>query len=434
VLTPPPGPRSQQLARRLARVEYPASAARRALREETSGVSQLPLVYASALGSNVVDVDGNRYVDLTAGFGALLLGHGVGATSEALQRQSGRLWHALGDVYSADTKIELLEALAALAPFPDARVLLGQSGADAVSAALKTACLTTGKPAVVAFSGAYHGLSYGPLAACGYRESFRAPFLDQLNPHVRFVPFPRDAASAPAALDALDDALRPGDAGAVLIEPILGRGGCVPAPEGFLRAAGERARAASALVVVDEIWTGLGRSGALFSSVAQGLVPDLLCLGKGLGGGLPLSACLGTPEAMEGWARGRGEVVHTATFSGAPLACATALALLGELHRLDLPGLAARVGTAWMQELREALVGLPGVVEVRGAGLMVGVELASGALAFEIGRKLLAEGYLTVGGGRDYEALTLTPPLPIAPELLRGFTRTLHRLLAEAPR
>jgi 4-aminobutyrate aminotransferase/(S)-3-amino-2-methylpropionate transaminase len=163
-------------------------------------------------------------------------------------------------------------------------------------------------------------------------------------------------------------------------------------------------------------------------------VPDLLCLGKGLGGGLPLSACLGTPEAMEGWARGRGEVVHTATFSGAPLACATALALLGEVRRLDLPALAARVGAAWLQELREALGGLPGVVEVRGAGLMVGIELTSGALAFEVGRKLLAEGYLTVGGGRDYEALTLTPPLLIAPELLCGFTGTLRRLLAEAPR
>ena len=434
IVTPPPGPRSRELALRLDQVEYPANAARRALREATAGVSQLPIAYAAALGSNVIDADSNRYVDLTAGFGALLLGHGAQATAAALQRQSERLWHALGDVYSSDTKIELLSALASLAPFPDARVLLGQSGSDAVSAALKTALLTTGRPAVVAFRGGYHGLSYGPLAVCGYRDSFRDPFLGQLNPHVRFVPFPSSPAHVPAALDALAAALRPGDVGAVLVEPVQGRGGCVPAPPGFLRSLGQLARASSALVIADEIWTGLGRSGAFLASVQQGLVPDLFCLGKGLGGGLPLSACVGTPAAMDGWARGRGDVVHTSTFSGSPLACATSLALLGELRLLDLPARADRVGRSWIENIHTLLDGLPGYVEARGVGMMVGIELASGALAFEVGRGLLADGYITLGGGRDYEALTLTPALTIHEELLEGFTEALRRRLAGAVR
>lgn len=434
ILTPPPGPRSRELSLQLARSEYPANAARRALREESSGVSQLPIVYATALGSNVVDADGNRYVDLTAGFGALLLGHNAQATASALQQQAGRLWHALGDVYSSDVKIELLAALAALAPFPEARVILGQSGADAVSAALKTVQLTTQKPAVIAFRGAYHGLSYGPLAVCGYRESFREPFLPQLNPHVRFVPFPWTAQDVPSALAALDDVLRLGDVGAVMVEPILGRGGCVPAPAGFLREVGERARASAALVIADEIWTGLGRSGAMLTSVEQGLEPDLICLGKGLGGGLPLSACLGTPAAMHGWTLGRGDVVHTSTFSGSPLACATALALLSELQRQGLPQRSVSVGKSWVYKIHARLQGTPGYVETRGAGLMVGVELASGALAFEVGRKLLADGYITLGGGRDYEALTLTPALTIDEGLLDHFTETLALRLREATR
>ncbi|MCU0655747.1 MAG: aminotransferase class III-fold pyridoxal phosphate-dependent enzyme [Polyangiaceae bacterium] len=434
IVTPPPGPRSRELALQLDRVEYPANAARRALRESTAGVSQLPITYASAAGSNVLDVDGNRYVDLTAGFGALLLGHNHPAPAAAMQEQGALLWHALGDVYASDTKIQLLSALAALAPFPEARVILGQSGSDAVSAALKTARLTTGKPAVVAFSGGYHGLSYGPLAVCGYRESFRAPFVEQLNPHVRFVPFPGEQGAVPAALDALRGALAPGDVGAVLVEPVQGRGGCIPAPEGFLQGVGALAREASALVVADEVWTALGRSGAMFASVQQGLVPDLLCLGKGLGGGLPLSACVGSAAAMEGWARGRGDVVHTATFSGSPLACATALALLREVRRSGLDARAASMGKFWIQNIHTNLAGVPGYVEARGVGMMVGIELSSGGLAFEVGRGLLADGYLTLGGGRDYEALTLTPALTIEAGLLEGFTRALRRRLEGAAR
>jgi 4-aminobutyrate aminotransferase / (S)-3-amino-2-methylpropionate transaminase / 5-aminovalerate transaminase len=167
IVAPPPGPVSRAWSARASAVESPAFDARREARREASGAEQGPIVYAEARGVNVFDVDGNCYVDLTAGFGAQLLGHGAEGPARALAAQGQKLWQALGDVYSSDVKIALLERLAALYPEPGARVLLGQSGADAVTAAMKTALLATGRPGVVAFEGSYHGMSYAPLAASG---------------------------------------------------------------------------------------------------------------------------------------------------------------------------------------------------------------------------------------------------------------------------
>jgi len=164
------------LAARLERTESPAFGARRKARAEVAGAAMAPIVYASATGSNVVDVDGNRYVDLAAGFGALLLGHNPAKVARALTLQADRLWLALGDLYPSDVKVALLERLAELYPAPGARVMLGQSGSDSIGAALKTAKLFTGKPGVVAFEGAYHGLGYGPLAVCGLKKSWRDAF------------------------------------------------------------------------------------------------------------------------------------------------------------------------------------------------------------------------------------------------------------------
>src|SRR5690606_22451282 len=149
--------------------------------------------WSAARGSNVRDVDGNVFVDLTGGFGAALFGHAHPPIVQAVAAQQSALVHALGDVHPSETKVRALAALAALAPFP-ARVILGLSGADAVEAALKTAHLYTKRPGVIAFAGGYHGLSHGPLAACGYGEAFRAPFAAQLNPHVAFAQFAERAA------------------------------------------------------------------------------------------------------------------------------------------------------------------------------------------------------------------------------------------------
>jgi 4-aminobutyrate aminotransferase / (S)-3-amino-2-methylpropionate transaminase / 5-aminovalerate transaminase len=378
------------------------------------------IVYASGLGSNVSDVDGNRYVDLAGGFGALLLGHLHPTVQRVLALQGERLLQALGDLYPADAKIALLERLTRLHPEPNALGLLAQSGSDAVSAALKTAVLATGKPGVLAFGAAYHGLGYGPLAACGLRESYRAPFAEQLSARVSFAPYPTDSASAEKSLAECRAHLARGDLGAVLIEPVLGRGGVVTPPPGYLAQLSTLAREAGALFVADEIWTGLGRAGSWLSSTAAGVVPDLICLGKGLGGGLPISAVIGRPDVMRSWRR-EAEVVHTSTFAGAPLAASTAIATLEVLGKEKLPERAADVGERYASALRAALSGCPLVRDVRGRGLMLGVDLGErpGA-ASRLMKGLLQAGYVTSTGGGRREVLVLTPPLNIDEGVLFG--------------
>ena len=425
VAGPIPGPRSIALAARLAEVECPAFEARRDARRETSGASQSPIVLARGEGDVLVDVDGNRFVDLVAGFGALSLGHAPRAVLAAVHDVQERLPLALGDVYASEEKVLLCEALAALYPAPGARVLLGLSGADAVTAALKTAVLATNKPGVVAFHGAYHGLSHGPLAACGLLPAFREPFAAQLGDHVSFVPYPGSAASLDASLAATERVLRAGKTGLVLVEPMLGRGGCVVPPAGFLRELHALTKAHGALLAADEIWTGLGRSGAMLASVDAGVVPDLVCLGKALGAGFPISACVGSAEAFEAWGAHGGTAIHTATHFGAPPSCAAALATLSEIARLDLPARARDVGRRLVEVLTEN-----GFL-VSGKGLMVGIDLESSSRSLAVARRLLAAGWLVLTGGTRGNVLTLSPALTLADGYILPFVEALVLACAE---
>ncbi|HEY2736586.1 MAG TPA: aspartate aminotransferase family protein, partial [Polyangiales bacterium] len=371
----PPGALSQAWVDRLAASECPALTQRRARRAEQTGASFDPIVWAEARGANVRDVDDNVYVDLSAGFGAASVGHAHPRVVEAITRQSQRLIHALGDLHPSAVKIELLSRLAALFPGLDARVMLGLSGGDAVEAALKTALLFTDRPGVVAFEGAYHGLAHGPLAACGYSAAFRAPFEAQLNPHVQFVAYPHDASSATATLAAISGRLGANAIGAVLVEPILGRGGVVVPPPDFLSELAALSHHHGALLIADEVMTGLGRTGRSFAFERAGVLPDLVCLGKALGAGMPVSACVGSANVMSAWARSSGEALHTGTFFGQPLAAAAALASLDVLRDERLIERAERIGGELIAQLRELATRHPSVREVRGAGLLIGIEL-----------------------------------------------------------
>jgi 4-aminobutyrate aminotransferase/(S)-3-amino-2-methylpropionate transaminase len=424
----PPGPASRSAFDRLERVECPAFGHRRDSREQTSGVNMTPVFFTSGKGSNLFDVDGNRYVDLAAGFGSVLLGHGAASVTRAIEAQSDRMIQALGDLYSADIKIALLERLASIHPGQSPRVLLCQSGSDAITAALKTAELSTGKPGIVAFEGSYHGLGYGPLAACGLRESYRAPFAAQLNPHVSFAPYPTNQTDLDKSLSTVEKALQRGDVGAVLVEPILGRGGIIVPPDGFLTSLSELAHRFGALVIADEIWTGLGRSGAMLRSTAAGASIDILVLGKGLGGGLSISACIAPDAIMQAWARD-GQVVHTSTHAGAPLPCAVAIAVLDSLRFRRLVATSAEVGARTKTYLEGVLAGLPGFVEVRGAGLMLGVALENGALALRVMHRMLELGYIVTTGGLQNEVIVWTPALTIAEEQLTAAANAMKTAL-----
>ena len=421
---PPPGPSSRTWLIRHAQVAAPMGPI---LPPGPPG----GIVYATGRGSNVTDVDGNRYVDLAGGFGALLVGHLHPTVQRVIALQSARLLQALGDLYPSDAKIALLERLSKLYPEPGAKGILAQSGSDAVSAALKTAKLATDKSGVLAFSGAYHGLGYGPLAACGLRESYRAPFAAELSPHVSFAAYPGNPASAAQSLEACRARLLQGDVGAVLIEPVLGRGGVIAPPPGFLSELRRLASEHGALLIADEVWTGLGRAGSWLSTSAQGVVPDLVCLGKGLGGGLPLSAVLGRAEVMRSWRR-EAEVVHTATFAGAPLAASAAIATLEVLGKEALPERAKTLGARYLTELRAALAGSASVREVRGSGFMLGIDLGErpGA-ASQLMRRLLRAGYITSTGGGQREVLVLTPALNIDESILFGSIAGIVEQIAE---
>lgn len=383
------------------------------------------LVYARGLGCNVWDVDGNRYVDLCGGFGALLLGHGHPGVEHAVRKQLGSLSLALGDLADSDTKLRLLSELERRFRLDEPQAILGLSGADAVTAAIKTAVLATGRAGVLAFHGSYHGLSYAPLAAIGLRESYLRPFAGQLGDHVTRLPYP----DSEAALGELETALRNREVGAVLLEPVLGRGGVRPLSKPTLERIGAATRNAGALLIADEIWTGLGRSGELSWTLAAGVVPDLLCLGKGLGGGLPISACLGSSRLMSHWARS-AEVVHTSTHSGNPLGCAAALATLSVLDDEHLVERSRTLGDAFRERLAQGLAEFP--VEVRGAGLMIGVELRGRpGSAARVMDALLDRGYIVSTGGGERDTVVLTPPLVVNPALLDAFAQVLPDVLRE---
>lgn len=423
-----PGVGSQACIDLLAAAECPALTQRRARRHERAGASQDPIVWEQAAGANVVDVDGNVFVDLSAGFGAASVGHSHPRVVEAVQAQSAMLMHALGDLHPSGPKIALLsrlvELFADISPRP-MRAMLGLSGSDAVEAALKTAVLHTGKPGVVAFEGGYHGLSHGPLALCGYSSGFREPFRAQLNPHVSFAPYPGSAEALSASLAAVSSRLALGDTGAVVVEPILGRGGVVMPPREFLPELAGLCRKHGALFIVDEIMTGFGRTGRMFAIEESEVEPDLVCLGKALGGGLPVSACVGRADVMSAWSSGSSEALHTGTFFGHALGAAAAIATLDVLDEEGLSARAASLGGV----LQEQLLGLSGVAAVRGRGLLVGVELSSGEHALRCMRALLERGYITVPASADARVISLTPPLCITSEQLDGFVSALTTCL-----
>ncbi|MGD0166149.1 MAG: aspartate aminotransferase family protein [Gaiellaceae bacterium] len=326
------------------------------------------MIWASAEGCRVTDTEGREYLDLSAGFGVAALGHRNPRVMDAIASQ--KVVHALGDLAEAEVTVRLRHAL----PRP---AKLGLSGEDAVEIALRTALLATGRPGIVAFEGGYHGTGLAALAATGL-ERFRSPFAAWLPGPVYRFPYGEDPGPLPE------------DAGCVIVEPIQGRAGARVPPAGFLASLRGRCNDAGALLICDEIYCGLGRAGEMLVS---GELADVVCLGKALGGGLPLSAALFRPGLEDVWRLGP-EDVYTHTHSGTPLACAAALVVLEEV-----PKLLAEV------ERKGELFARAGW---HGAGLM---RACPGSAA-----KALERGVIVVPAGLENELVSATPPLVISDE------------------
>lgn len=289
---------------------------------------------------------------------------------------------------------------------------MSNSGFEAVETALKTALLATGRAGVLAFEGGYHGLGYGALMGTGIRK-FRDPFRSQLAEDSRWLRFPRDAAELEALERELAD-LPAGEIGLVLVEPVQGRGGVVIPPAGFLKVLRRWCDETGALLACDEIYTGFHRTGRMFACEWEGVVPDLICLGKALSGGFPISACVGRADLMDQWPESRGEALHTSTFLGNPVGCAMALEAL-RLHLDPETGTAvARVGAAMAAMLHG--LELPEIREVRGRGAMWAAEMTDPALPGCLCEKLLARGLFLLPSGTRGEVLSFSPPFVIGDE------------------
>jgi acetylornithine/succinyldiaminopimelate/putrescine aminotransferase len=413
IVVPPPGPRSRELSAVLREIEAPGV-------NTLAAGGAASILWEEARGSNVRDVDGNIYVDLTSGFGVAAVGHRHPRVVAAVRDQAGRLLHGLGDVMAHPLRVELARRLARLAPVDEPQVFFSISGAEAVEIALKTALGATGRPGVVAFEPAYHGLTLGALAVTS-REEFRAPFAAHLHGHVRRLPFACD-------LDRLKEALASGDIGAVIVEPIVGREGVLIPPAGWLGGLAEACRRRGALLIADEIFTGFGRTGRLFAVEHEGVRPDVLCCGKALGGGLPIAAVIARRDLFRCWET-PGEARHTATFLANPLACAAALAALDVLVEEGLPERAARLG----EDLGRRLAAWPGhlheVEQVRGRGLLWGVQFRSREAAKNWMLAAWSRGILLLTGGPEGRVAQLVPPLTIREEQLAAAVSALESML-----
>jgi acetylornithine/N-succinyldiaminopimelate aminotransferase len=367
-----------------------------------------PISLVRGEGARVWDADGREYLDLLGGIAVNLLGHAHPAVVEAVSRQVATLGHTSNLVINPLT-VELGERLLVLLGASDGRVLMCNSGAEANEAAFKIA-RRTGRLKIVSTIGGFHGRTMGALALTGQPPK-REPF-EPMPPGVEFVPY----GDAEALRAAVDD-----DTAAVVLEPIQGESGVIIPPEGYLQAAREITAEHGALLVVDEVQTGIGRTGVWFAHQRAGIVPDVVTLAKGLGGGLPLGACIGLGPAAE--LLGAGQ--HGTTFGGNPVCCAAALAVLDTIDRDGLLDRADALG----KDLSTRIEGLehPLVDHVDAAGLLIGVALTTDASG-PVTTAARESGYLVNGPvpGR----MRLAPPAVVTDAQVDGFLADLPAVLS----
>ncbi|HWA66138.1 MAG TPA: acetylornithine transaminase [Mycobacteriales bacterium] len=369
------------------------------------------LALVSGSGTTVTDADGREYLDLIAGIAVSSLGHAHPAVVKAVTDQVSTLAHT-SNLFINPPALALAERLAALIGVPGVRVFLSNDGATANEAAIKTALRARpGRRRFVAAESSFHGRTLGALALTG-KAAIREPF-GPFGIDVDFVPY-GDAAALSAAVDERT--------AAVFLEPTLGEAGVIPPPDGYLRQARAACDAAGALLAVDEVQGGIGRTGKWFAHQHEGIVPDLVTVAKGLGGGLPVGACLGTGEAAEALQRGD----HGSTFGGNPVSCAAALAVIDVIADNGLLEQVETVGKQWKAELAgcagELLTG------VRGRGLWLGLETSGGASAIEAAAR--DAGFLVNATGPD--AVRLAPPLILTAAEAASFTAALPAILDAA--
>ncbi|MGV3721157.1 MAG: aspartate aminotransferase family protein [Actinomycetota bacterium] len=371
--------------------------------------SPMGLEVERAAGAMIHTRDGRSFVDLLAGIGVNNVGHAHPAVVAAVQEQSSRYLHAMvyGE-YVLEPQVRLAELLASVLPDPLSVVYFTNSGTEANEGALKLAKKHTGRRKLMAFRTSFHGDTQGSLSVTG-RDVYRNPFLPLL-PEVEFLPF-----DDLRALERIDDAVA-----GVITEPIQGEGGVrVPSPN-WLPALRARCTEVGALLIFDEVQTGFGRTGRLWAGQHWSVVPDVLALAKALGGGMPLGAFVGAPEVMRTLSQDP-PLAHVTTFGGHPVCCAAGLASLRVILDEELPARAERVGRRIREELRRLGDQYGGVRDVRGLGMLIGLELETAERTRAFAERAFAEGVIIGWTLHSDTVIRLAPPLNISDaELERG--------------
>jgi 4-aminobutyrate aminotransferase len=432
ILQTPPGPNARAL------IERDESVMSQNFRKD------YPLVVSHGRGAMVEDVDGNRYLDFAAGIAVTLSGHCHPEVVAAIRAQTERFLHMCATDFFYENVVALAEGLARRAPGPGPwRVFFANSGAEVVEAAIKLARLRTGRQKIVACYGAFHGRTFGAMSLTASKPVQRkgyAPFVPEvLHTHYAYCyrcPVNREPSSCSVqCLDLLTETMfgttvDPSEVAAVIVEPVQGEGGYVVPHPGFLKRLRELTRRHGILLIADEVQCGMGRTGRFFASEHFSLEPDIVTLAKGIASGMPLGALLARDEVMK-WNDGG----HGSTFGGNPVSVAAALATLRLLEG-GLVDNAARVGSRLLEQLRARLGRHPVVGDVRGLGLMIGVEIVrdrqTRAPEPELREKILEDAYrrglLLLGCGKS--TVRLAPPLVIDDEDADTAVRILDESIA----
>jgi 4-aminobutyrate aminotransferase len=397
IKTPLPGPKAADLIARDSRAMSP------------SFTRSYPFVMDHGRGCWVTDVDGNRFLDFTAGIAVVTTGHSHPRVVAAIKEQTERFLHMSGTDFYYTSEIELAERLEnSILPGTPARVFFTNSGAEAIEGAMKLARYATGRPSYIAFIGAFHGRTFGALSLTASKASQRRRFAPLLS-QVFHAPFP-----TPARGITTDESIRrieelfatvapPESVAAVFVEPIQGEGGYLVPPDDFLPRLRELTASHGILLVADEVQSGMGRTGHLLAVEHWGVEPDIVCLAKGIASGLPLGAFIARAEQMS-WPPGS----HGSTFGGNPVACAAGLATLDLLEE-GLMENAAKVGAVMQDGLREIAAGHEEITDVRGIGLMLALELRTPELAARLVQSAFEHGLLLLTAGT--RAVRISPAL-----------------------
>jgi len=431
IVTRIPGPSSEAILKRVKKWECP---------QVTYVDSDFPVTWEEAHGCMIRDADDNWYLDLSGGFGVANAGHNHPQVSAAVRKQMESLTHGMGDVHPSRIKADLLDVLSQILPEGLDISLLSNSGSEAVESALKTAFRYSGKPGVIAMKQGYHGLTMGALSVTAW-PFFRNPFKEKLYQGVFHVPFPEeqsDSSMVTNTLGMIDHLIRNADTpiGALIIEPVQGRGGCRIPHQDFLKGLKSLCMQYSVVLIFDEVYTGFGRTGKWFACEHENIIPDLICIGKGMGNGYPISACVGRYDIMAAWGESQGEAVHTSTFLGHPIGCAAALGTIKTLQEENLIEASRIQGKIFYDALLKLKSKYSIISDVRGRGLMLGVEFSQDNMpstekSIQMVKKCLKKGLILLAGGESSNVLCITPPLSVTPQQISIAVDIMEQCLQE---